>query len=157
LERLKQVRAQHSIDTKVGIFVYGEEVMQRGCVSHGSVIEVEMAQKKISASQRPSRRSNKTGVIARIVVENVNHPGKRRPVDAANYQAMRRTLLKVLPARSPGLTLAEAFRAVVPHLPDDLFPGGAKAGWWMKAVQLDLEAKGIITREKTKPLRLHRS
>jgi len=49
------------------------------------------------------------------------------------------------------------FRALLPHLPADLFPGGAKAGWWMKTVQLDLETKGIITREKTKPLRLHRA
>ncbi|HEY6364192.1 MAG TPA: hypothetical protein VI585_05305 [Candidatus Binatia bacterium] len=95
--------------------------------------------------------------MARVVVENVNHPGKSRPVDAANYQAMRRTLLKVLPPRSPGLTLAEVLRGVRAHLPADLFPGGAKVGWWMKTVQLDLEAKGIITREKTKPLRLHRS
>lgn len=113
--------------------------------------------KKLLASQRSSRRSNNTGGMARVVVENVNHPGQSRPVDAANYQAMRRTLLKVLPPRSPGLTLAEVFRAVRAHLPADLFPGGAKAGWWMKTVQLDLEAKGIITRDKTKPLRLHRS
>ena len=37
------------------------------------------------------------------------------------------------------------------------FPGGAHAGWWLKTVQLDLEAKRIIVREKTTPLRLHRS
>ena len=36
-----------------------------------------------------------------------------------------------------------------------LDPDGAKAGWWTKAVQLDLEAKGIIRREKVTPLRLH--
>ena len=48
------------------------------------------------------------------------------------------------------------FRAVLPHLPADLFPGGAKAGGWMKTVQLDLEAKRIIAREKTKPLQWHR-
>jgi len=47
--------------------------------------------------------------------------------------------------------------AVVPHLPDDLFPGGAKAGWWSKAVQLDLEAKGVIARESSKPLRWYRN
>ena len=116
-----------------------------------------MTAKRLLASQRQSRRSNNTGGKARVVVENVNHPGRSRAVDAANYQAMRRTLLKVLPPRSPGFTLAEVFRAVLPHLPAHLFPSGAKAGWWMKTVQLDLEAKGIIMREKTKPLRLHRS
>ena len=100
--------------------------------------------------------TNNPRATARVAVENVNHPGKSRSVDADNYQAMRRTLLKVLPPRSPGLTLAEVRRAALPHLPADLFPGGAKAGWWMKTVQLDLEAKGIIAREKTRPLRLHR-
>jgi len=119
--------------------------------------EVRMTAKKRPASQRPARRSDKSGNKVRIVVENFNHPGKSRSVDAASFQAMRRTLLKVLPRRSPGLTLAEMSRAVLARLPADLFPGGAKAGWWMKTVQLDLEAKGVIAREKTKPLRLHRS
>jgi Family of unknown function (DUF6958) len=45
---------------------------------------------------------------------------------------------------------------VLDHLPQDTFPDGAKAGWWLKTVQLDLEAKGIIAREKTTPLRMHR-
>lgn len=35
------------------------------------------------------------------------------------------------------------------YLPDDLFPSGEKAGWWVVAVQLDLEAKGIIKRGVT--------
>ena len=91
------------------------------------------------------------------MVKNVNVPGASRPVNAVNYQAMRRALLKVLPPRKPGLTQAEMFRAVLPHLPSSLFPGGAKAGWWMKTVQLDLEAKRTVEREKTKPLRWHRS
>ena len=33
----------------------------------------------------------------------------------------------------------------------------AKAGWWAKAVQLDLEAKGTLVREPAKPLRWHRA
>ena len=45
--------------------------------------------------------------------------------------------------------------AVVAHLPADLFPGGAKAAWWAKMVQLDMEAKGVVDREQTKPLRWH--
>jgi hypothetical protein len=32
----------------------------------------------------------------------------------------------------------------------------ARAGWWLETVQLDLEAKGILARFKTSPLRLHR-
>jgi hypothetical protein len=46
--------------------------------------------------------------------------------------------------------------AVVLHLPRDLFPGGAKAGWWAKTVQLDQEAKGTIVRDTGKPLRWRR-
>jgi hypothetical protein len=93
----------------------------------------------------------------KVQVENVNHPGQVRFVDAAMYAAMKSAVLKVIPERSPGLTVAALEEAVLAHLPEGLFPGGAKAGWWTKTVQLDLEAKGILTREKTTPLRLHRA
>jgi hypothetical protein len=93
----------------------------------------------------------------RIAVENVNHPGSSSTVDAGMYQAVRAALLTVLPAQAPGLTQAEMVHALLPHLPVDLFPGGAKAGWWSKTVQLDLEAKGAIAREHSTPLRWHRN
>ena len=92
----------------------------------------------------------------RVAVENVNVPGQVTRLDAVKYEAMRKALMKVLPRKAPGLTQAEMFKAVLPHLPEDEFPGGAKAGWWVKAVQLDLEAKGAIAREAVKPLRWHR-
>lgn len=95
--------------------------------------------------------------MTKIEVENVIRPGSTYRVDARKYQAMRRAYLKVLPAKPPGLTVADILARVTGHLPDDLFPGGAKAGWWAKAVQLDLEAKGIVKRANTKPLRLHRA
>jgi len=93
---------------------------------------------------------------AKVEVENVNHPGQVTRVDAAKYEAMRKALLKALPPSMPGLTQEEMGRAVLPHLPEDLFPGGAKAMWWAKCVQLDLEAKGLVSREPTRPLRWHR-
>ena len=37
-----------------------------------------------------------------------------------------------------------------------LFPGGDKAGWGLKAVQLDQEAKGVIGRADKPPVRLRR-
>jgi hypothetical protein len=92
----------------------------------------------------------------RISVSNVNHPGKPREVDAAKYRAMRRAVLKAVPRRPPGMTLAEASAAVRPLLPQTLFPSGAGAGWWFKTVQLDLEARGEIARTRTAPLRIHR-
>jgi len=92
-------------------------------------------------------------VTNKVDVENVNHPGVLRRVDAAMYGAMRRAFLRVVPGRSPGLTADEIREAVLAHLPAKLFPGGARAGWWTKTVQLDLEAKGLLSREKTRPLR----
>ena len=93
-----------------------------------------------------------------VEVENVNVPGYRRAVDARRYGATRTALLEVLPRHLPGLTQAEMFSAVVPHLPEALFPGGAKAGWWAKTVQLDLEAKGLVRRDlKSRPLRWTRA
>jgi hypothetical protein len=92
----------------------------------------------------------------RIGIENVMSPGRVVRVDAAKYTAMKTAMLAVLPTKSPGLTVADIKQRLLPRLPEDLFPGGDKAGWWLKAVQLDLEAKGLIVREETKPLRLRR-
>lgn len=92
----------------------------------------------------------------KVIVENVNHPGKTTRVDAAKYQVMKKAYLKVLPNGAPGLTQSEATQAVKAHLPEDLFPGGKTSGWWSKTVQLDLEAKGQVVREDSKPLRWHK-
>ena len=93
----------------------------------------------------------------KIDVENVNHPGVVSQVDADMYDAMKRAYLKILPKTSPGLTVAETTERLLAHLPEELFPDGAKAGWWAKTVQLDLEAKGVVTREKSKPIRLRKA
>lgn len=88
-----------------------------------------------------------------LEVENVNHPGKTRRVDATKYDAIKAVMLKVMPKEGTGLTQAEMMAAVKPAAPQDLFPGGATSGWWTKSVQLDLEAKGLLTRLAGKPLR----
>ncbi|MEO1704012.1 MAG: hypothetical protein AAFR50_01550 [Pseudomonadota bacterium] len=92
----------------------------------------------------------------KIEVENINTPGQTSRVDRTKYDDMRRALLRVLPTQTPGLTAAEAKAALIPHLDPALFPGGAKSGWWMKTVQLDLEAKGLVARSPTKPLRFYK-
>lgn len=92
----------------------------------------------------------------KIEVENVNTPGRSSRVDREKYNAMRSALLKVMPDGQPGITAKEAKTALFEHLSEELFPGGAKAGWWLKCVQLDLEAKGILARADTKPLTLYR-
>lgn len=90
----------------------------------------------------------------KITIESVTSPGRPQRVDRAKYVAMRDALIAILPAHSPGITVTEAKAALLPRLPDALFPGGDKAGWWLKAVQLDLEAKGLIRRGPGKPVRL---
>jgi len=66
----------------------------------------------------------------KIVVENVNVPGRTTRVDRAMYEAMKAAMWKALPTQSPGLTQTEIREAVVQYLPEGLYPGGAKAGWW---------------------------
>jgi hypothetical protein len=91
-----------------------------------------------------------------IEVENVNHPGKLNRVDAGKYRAARAAMLKLLPKEPPGMTQAEMFVAMREALPLDKFPG-TTSSWWMKTVQLDLEAKGLVLRDQGKPLRWRRA
>jgi hypothetical protein len=98
-----------------------------------------------------------TNKVERIGVENVNHPGQIRYVDAKRYAAMRRAFSRILPKASPGLTADEIRELLPAHLPGDLFREGAGPGWWAKTVQLDLEAKGVIARERNRPLRWRRT
>lgn len=94
--------------------------------------------------------------IERVEMLNFTSPGHVVRVEKAKYDAMKAALLTAVPRDQPGLTVAEIKERVLPLLPGDLFPGGAKAGWWLKGVQLDLETRGLIARENVKPLRLHR-
>ena len=93
----------------------------------------------------------------KIEVENVNTPGQVTRVNAAKYAAMRDAYLAVLPDSAPGRTQRELMDDVKAHLPESLFPGGSTSGWWLKTVQLDLEAKQLVTRTDTKPLRWHKA
>ena len=90
----------------------------------------------------------------KVAVETPNVPGHKSYVDAEKYHAMREVLLKVIPKDMPGMSQNEMIEAIQPHLPQALWPGGEKSGWWMKSVQLDLEAKGLVKRNASvKPLR----
>ncbi len=90
----------------------------------------------------------------KITIQNVGQPGKTYRVDAAKFQAMRAVVVSLLPREAPGMAVADLIEAAIPRLPQDLFPGGATAGWWVKSVQLDLEAKGLIRRAAKPPVRL---
>ena len=93
---------------------------------------------------------------ARIEVQNVGRPGKTYSVDAAKYADMRAAIETAVPTTPPGIAVADLIAAVKQHLSPTLFPGGATCGWWVKCVQLDLEAKGILARAPQPPVRLYR-
>jgi hypothetical protein len=95
--------------------------------------------------------------VERIAVESPLHPGKSTKVDRSRYEAMRAAMLATLPATLPGLTYAQMREQMAPRLSQEAFPDGEKAGWWAKCVQLDLEAKGLVVRDGSRPLRLRRA
>lgn len=90
------------------------------------------------------------------LVENVNHPGKTERVDAVKYAATRAAMLRVLPTKPPGMTQHEMMTAMRNALSLETFPETTTT-WWTKTVQLDLEAKGLVVRDPTKPLRWRRA
>lgn len=93
----------------------------------------------------------------KIEIESITSPGRTERVNRAKYMAMRDAFLPVLPTEAPGMTVADAKAALLPNLSEVLFPGGEKAGWWLKTVQLDLEAKGVIERDGKGPVRLFKT
>lgn len=92
--------------------------------------------------------------MAKLQIENVLQPGKTYAVDAEKFEAMRIAYLAHVPRSGAGATPAEIQKALLPSLPQSLFPDGKTAGWWAKAVQLDQEAKNVIRRSPTGPVRL---
>jgi hypothetical protein len=90
-----------------------------------------------------------------VLVRTPNVPEYTGRVDAWKYEAMQKVLLKVVPAKAPGITQSEMMAALDGAAPRDIFPARTYM-WWGKCVQLDLEARGVLVREGTKPLRWHR-
>ena len=88
--------------------------------------------------------------MARIGVENVNAPDHKVKLNAGKYGAMYGAMMAVISSKP--VSYAAIKQGVLPLLPQDHFPDGATAGGWIKSVQLDLEAKGLLTRNNTKPL-----
>ena len=110
------------------------------------------AVKKTSAAKKSASQR----AAPKVVVQNVNVPGYTHSVDKTMYDAMRQAVLKMLPRKAPGMTQTEMWQKLPTFAPKALFPDSGKIGWWMKTVQLDLEAKKLLVREMTKPLRWHR-
>ena len=92
----------------------------------------------------------------KVAVRTPNVPDYEGQVDAGKYEAMKAVVLRVMPARAPGITQSEMMAALKKAAPKATFPGTTYM-WWGKCVQLDLEARGLLVREASKPLRWHRS
>ena len=90
-------------------------------------------------------------------IEILTIEGKPWRVIGAKFEAMRLAFLEVIPDEAPGKTFAELKAALLPLLDAELFSGGEKAGWWLKSMQLDHEARGIVKRTKGSPLRFYRT
>lgn len=90
-------------------------------------------------------------------IEVLTREGKPWRVNKAKFEDMDAALMAVLPDAPPGMTVDDAKAALLPKLDPALFPGGEKAMWWIKAVQLDHEARGTILRAKGSPVRLYRA
>lgn len=65
----------------------------------------------------------------KIQIENFTSPGKVYTVEADKFEALRDACLSVVTSMVPGLTPAQITTALLPHLPDDPFPGCDKASW----------------------------
>jgi hypothetical protein len=93
------------------------------------------------------------GNAEKMEVFNIHHPGSSSFVQKDKYEEVKRVLKEYMPAASPGLTQDEMAALVVEKVSGTVFEDRTKAGWWMKTVQLDLEARQVMTREKTSPAR----
>ena len=94
-------------------------------------------------------------MTSKVAVLNFTSPdSKPVNVDAAKFHAAKAALVASAPSSPPGFKIADLQLNAKALLPQDLFPGGATAGWWFKCVQLDMEARGEMKRSATSPLHL---
>lgn len=102
--------------------------------------------------------------MSTVKAQNVNHPDHQENLREEKYTIIREAMLANLPSRnSEGMLFAQLEEKVAAHLaennvPTELFPKPGSVRWYCKAVQLDLEAKGMIERlPKQSPIRLRKT
>jgi hypothetical protein len=83
------------------------------------------------------------------------NPQAGRPyVRSDKYQLVSRAVLDLLPPSGEGHTTEELVAALAPRLSLSLFPTLASIRWFLTAVRIDLEARGLIQRVgRRKPAR----
>ncbi len=75
-------------------------------------------------------------------------------VKKAEYEAMEMAILTYLRRVKKPVSFGELFQGVSKLLSPDLFPDEARARWYAKVVQRDLEMTGRIERLPEAPVRL---
>lgn len=83
------------------------------------------------------------------------NPIAGRPyVRSDKYLMVRQAVLEKLPVSGPGRTSEDLVAALAPQLPLSLFPTFASVRWFLTAVRIDLEARGLVSRVgRTRPAR----
>ncbi len=72
----------------------------------------------------------------------------------AEYEAMEQAILAYLRKVKKPVSFNELFGGVSKMVPQELFPDEARARWYAKVVQRDLELTGRIERLPEPPVRL---
>ena len=88
------------------------------------------------------------------------HPEGKHGVNIlqAKYDAIRNAILSVIKDDANGIALSCLAKSIAPRLPAELFPKDKGITWYVMAVKLDLEARGVIERTPgVKPQRLRRA
>ena len=97
------------------------------------------------------------GTKANKEVSSEKEGKNRRLIVPGKYEAVHKAILAMLPVGGEGVTCAALTEMIAPHLPESLFRRIGTVRWYTRAVQLDLEAQGVIERVPgSKPLRLRR-
>lgn len=99
--------------------------------------------------------------MSSIQARNINHPNYRGRLKAEKYKLIREAMLRALPADEwmAFNALEDKVRTYLEEqaVPKALFPKPGSVRWYIKTVQLDLEARGEIERlPKKSPLHLRK-
>lgn len=88
----------------------------------------------------------------RIQLRHRDPSKKTATIARDSYAVARRTILELVPAEEPGITLNDYLDAVATRLPKVKgWDPSLSASWYAMAMKLDLEARGELKRINNRP------
>lgn len=88
----------------------------------------------------------------RVQLRNPDPARKAARMDGDLYTVARRTVLAIVPAEEPGITLNDYLAEMTARLPQaNGWDRSLSSGWYAMAMKLDLEARGELKRVNRKP------